>query len=71
MNMMQLPFEIIGRSKKCFIVRTTSMTECFISVGNTYEIMSNPSTKWEVMERYNPHTGRCNKWIVVMKPKFF
>lgn len=67
----ELPFKVIGRSKKCFLVRTASNKECFITVNNLYKIMTDKTVSWKEVERYNECTGVFNNWIAILEPKIF
>lgn len=67
----ELPFEVIGRSKKCFVVLTPSNIECFITVNNFYKIMTDKTITWKAVQRCDECTGRLNNWIAILEPRIF
>lgn len=67
----ELPFKVIGRSKRCFVVRTDSNKDCFITVNNLYKIMTDKTTNWKEVEQYDENRGTFNNWIAVLEPKIF
>ena len=67
----ELPFKIIGRSKRCFLVLTASNKECFITVNNFYKIMTDKTITWKEVKRYNETTGNFNTWIAILEPRIF